>query len=139
MQFIKQSPLTLKIFSKKMIDHKTRTITTYQFTSQKSMKCFSEQTYWRKEDFGGFLTDKYAGYIDDENNTLWIIKKKCAPLYICKQAIKNNTNLDTLDNILKSQQYQQLTGYEKSLINQEITQEKSWSRNNPMLLALQRK
>jgi WD40 repeat protein len=139
-QFVQQSPSILIMFSKKKCDDQNlKMVTALRLNTKKPVAHRLQVRPWQKENFIKSLSDKYAGYIEDEDNTVRVIKKKCVPLYICTQAIYNSERLDKLDNILKSQQYQQLTKYEKQLIIKKIEQEKSWSRNSPMLLALQRK
>jgi WD40 repeat protein len=139
-KFIKNSPLQLTTFGKKKIDgYKHAIVTLWHLNTKKPSTYDSKISPWQGKNFNFFASDKYAGYVDDDENTVRIIKKKCAPLYICKQAIKNNTDVNTLDTIPRSQQYHQLTQYEKQLISTKIEQEKSWLKNSPMILALARK
>ncbi len=105
--------------------------------------CSSSPLPWRQDQLTEFLSDKkkYEGSINDDDDTIvCIIKKRCVTLHLCKQAIENNTHLDTLNDIHATLPYQRLTEYEQQLINKDIAEQISQAKKNiPLFLALQRK
>jgi hypothetical protein len=77
----------------------------------------SQTTYHKK------YTLKNPMYmIGERSSTLFVIKHNCPAVYLCEQAIKNNKHRASLEQVKNSQAYQQLTEYEKNMIQQKITQ-----------------
>ena len=84
----------------------------------------TSQLQWKDE----LLTDEDAPYKKIYNtyfygfdrSILYIAKKNCPELYLCKKAIKNCSYPDTLNNILNTKIYSQLTEYEKQMVSQQI-------------------
>jgi WD40 repeat protein len=78
------------------------------------------------EESNTFDQDPY--YVSAESNIpapLKITKKNCHTLYLCELAIQNHQDTLSLENIEQSQQYQQLTEYEKAIITAKIEEKRT--------------
>jgi len=72
-----------------------------------------------------FIDAKYCAsspqnsFFDRKN--LYIKKKLCPALYLCKRAIQTEKNKESLENIKKTLLYNELTVHEKKIVNEKIS------------------
>lgn len=119
---------TLAIFTQENHAHRHKFLTLWAINKQTSPTLLGHTTQlpWA----GEHLTDNKLLYKKDyecfvcpnKKSLLHITKRKCHALHLCKQAIENNSNPDTLTNIRCSQTYQQLTKYEKQMVKKQIAE-----------------
>ena len=78
--------------------------------------------------------DSYKNYeisfCDDERSIVYLTKKSCPELYLCKQAIKNGIQAD-IPFICKTKIYAQLTEFEKKAIKEKSSEEDTSSSTLP--------
>jgi WD40 repeat protein len=132
----------LTIFSQEHHDQQHKTLTLWLLKKEDhKLLGHTSPLPWRGDQLSGISNEKYKGFTHpDDNSKICVIKKNCSALYLCKQAIENNTHLDALQNIPLSKTYSQLTEYEKDIVSKKIDEKITQSKKmTPLLLALQRK
>jgi WD40 repeat protein len=132
----------LTIFSQEHHDQQHKTLTLWLLEKEKHKLLGHTSPFpWRGDQLSGIKNEKYNSFTHPNNNSkICIIKKNCSALYLCKQAIENNNNVDVLQNIPLSTTYSQLTEYEQNIVTKKINKKSAPSKIfNPMILMLQTK
>ena len=129
----------LTVFMQKPSDNREKMLTLWSLNgdTKPTLLGYTSPLPWTGEE----LTDidaPYKKYYDshfsgDGTSTLYITKKYCPELHLCKQAIENNLRPETLTKIRETQPYSRLTKYEKNMVDTHII------RKAAALLTLQQK
>jgi len=83
-------------------------------STEKSMNCNKYDSYKNYE----------VSFSDDDRSILYLTKKTCPELYLCKQAMKNGIQTDA-SFIYKSKTHAQLTEFEEKIFKEKISEKTS--------------